>query len=501
MSVNECRPDPLDVLVIGGGVNGCGIARDAAGRGLCVMLAEAGDLAQATSSASTKLIHGGLRYLEHGAFRLVREALREREVLWRAMPHVAWPLRFVLPHHSGLRPAWMLRLGLFLYDHLGGRELLPGARSVDLRKAEAGGPLQQAFRLGFEYSDCWVDDSRMVVLNAVDAAHRGATILTRTRVVQAQRDEGHWRVRLDGPQGQREVVTRALVNAAGPWAGAVAGLALGHAGVEPLRLVRGSHIVTRRLFDHDKAYIFQSGDGRVVFAIPYEQDFTLIGTTDVDHDGDPSAAVCTDEEAEYLCAAVSSYFADRVTVRDIVWRFSGVRALQEDGSRTAANATRDYRLVLDTDGAPVLTVLGGKITTYRRLAENAVDKVAGVLGHRVSGWTSGVALPGGNFPVDGVDAEIERLRARYPFLDGSWARRLVRGYGTLAEKMLGSARTPADLGTAFGATLHAREVQWLVEEEFARTAEDILWRRSKLGLRLSGEQVSAVSECVHSVLS
>jgi len=365
---------------------------------------------------------------------------------------------------------------------------------VDLRIDKAGAPLRAEFRRGFEYSDCWVDDARLVVLNAVDAARRGAAIHTRTRVQHARREGGLWHVRLEGPEGAREVRARALVNAAGPWAGEVAAEALGRNSAAPLRLVRGSHIVTRRLFEHDRAYIFQGGDGRVVFAIPYEQDFTLIGTTDADHHGDAASAVCTDEEAAYLCAAVSTYLSAAVTMEDVVWRYSGVRALQDDGAEAAAAATRDYRLEFDGKGAPLLNVFGGKITTYRRLSENAVDRMAAALGNGGAGWTAGVSLPGGNFAVDGVDAEVAKLRAGYPFLSVAWAQRLVRSYGTLAGPMLGGARELAELGACFGATLHAREVRWLMEEEFARTAEDVLWRRSKLGLRLSVDQAAALSD-------
>jgi glycerol-3-phosphate dehydrogenase len=479
---------PFDLAIIGGGVNGAGIARDAAGRGLSVLLVEQGDLAQATSSASTKLFHGGLRYLEYYEFRLVREALREREVLLAAMPHISWPLRFVLPHHRGLRPAWLLRLGLFIYDHLGGRRLLPPTRTLDLRKDPAGLPLKEAFARGFEYSDCWVEDSRLVVLNARDAAERGAAIRTRTRLESARRAEGRWHLVLRDAESGEECIeqARALVNAGGPWADEIVRERLGQTPRERIRLVRGSHIVTRRLFDHDRAYIFQQSDGRVVFAIPYEGDFTLIGTTDRDHDGAPDEACCTDEEADYLCAAVSAYFRRPVGRDDIVWRFSGVRPLFDDGHKSATAATRDYVLRLDAPQgeAPLLNVYGGKITTYRRLAEAALASLAPFFPQASAPWTAGAPLPGGDFAPDAFDAEVTKLAERFPFLEPARARRLVRAYGTEAATMLAGARQAADLGRNFGAGLTERELDWLIEREWAGTAEDVLWRRSKLGLRL-----------------
>ncbi len=484
---------PADLFIIGGGINGCGIARDAAGRGLKVTLAEMGDLAQATSSASTKLFHGGLRYLEYYEFRLVREALRERETLLVAMPHIAWPLRFVLPHHRGLRPAWLLRLGLFLYDHLGGRRILPGTRTLDLRRDAAGAPLKPGFARAFEYSDCWVEDSRLVVLNARDAALRGARILTRARVTGAERAADLWLVRLSHADGRAETVAaRALVNAAGPWAGEIVTGTLRLTSSERIRLVRGSHIVTRRLFDHDRAYILQGSDGRVVFAIPYETDFTLIGTTDAEHLGTPAEARCTEGERDYLCRFVSDYFARPVTPADVVWSYSGVRPLYDDGAKSATAATRDYVLSLDTRGAPLLNVYGGKITTYRKLAEAALARIATVLPVPQGPWTARAPLPGGGFPVDGVPRLVAALRAAHPFLTERWALRLVRAYGTEAGEVLGGARSAADLGRAFGATLTEAEVRWLVAREFARTAEDIVWRRSKLGLRMSAAEIAAL---------
>ena len=506
---------PVDLFVIGGGINGCGIARDARGRGLSVALAEMGDLAQATSSASTKLFHGGLRYLEYFEFHLVRESLSERETLLGAMPHISWPMRFVLPYHpdmrfegqtptgrllstlmpwmKGRRPAWLIRLGLFLYDNLGGRRILPGTRTVDLTTDPVGAPLQKRFTHAYEYSDCWVEDSRLVVLNARDAEARGARIMTRCKVVSADRGPDLWQVVVEHAGGARETVgARAVVNAGGPWVEDIVRGTLRVNSSEGVRLVRGSHIVTKRLYDHDKCYFFQGEDGRIIFAIPYEQDFTLIGTTDQDHRGKPSEAVCTPEEQDYLCAFASRYFARPVTRADIVWTYSGVRPLYDDGAKSATAATRDYVLSLDTTGAPLLNVFGGKITTYRRLAESALEKLAGVFPQAGPSWTAGVAMPGGDFPVDGVAALTAALRRDHPFLDAYWAGRLIRAYGTEAGAVLGGAATAADLGQGFGATLTEAEVLWLMRHEYARTAADVVWRRSKLGLRLGADQISAV---------
>ncbi|WP_127901995.1 glycerol-3-phosphate dehydrogenase [Solirhodobacter olei] len=485
--------EPVDLFVIGGGVNGCGIARDAAGRGLSVTLAEMGDLASATSSASTKLFHGGLRYLEYYEFRLVREALIERETLLRAMPHISWPMRFVLPLHKGMRPGWLIRLGLFLYDHLGGRKILPGTRSLDLRRDPAGRALKPDYRRAFEYSDCWVEDSRLVVLNARDAEARGAKILTRARVTGAKREADLWHVTVERGGATETHVARALVNAGGPWVSRIITDTLAQPSTEGIRLVRGSHIVTKRLFDHDRCYFFQGADGRIIFAIPYETDFTLIGTTDQDHQGDPSAARCTEEEQDYLCAFASDYFAKPVTRDDIVWTYSGVRPLYDDGAKTATAATRDYVLSLDTAGAPLLSVFGGKITTHRRLSEHAMEKLAAFFPKASGPWTAGVALPGGDFSVTGFEDLVRGLLADYPFLAPLHARRLARAYGTEARTVLGAAKSSADLGRDFGATLTEAELRWLIGREYARTAEDVIWRRSKLGLRLSAEEQAALS--------
>ncbi|MGU9979506.1 glycerol-3-phosphate dehydrogenase [Phreatobacter sp. HK31-P] len=489
----------VDLLVVGGGINGAGIARDAAGRGASVMLVEQDDLASATSSWSTKLIHGGLRYLEFYKFRLVREALIEREVLWGIAPHIIRPLRFVLPHHKGLRPAWLLRLGLFLYDHLGGRKRLWPTRTLDLTTDAAGQPLKPGFCKGFEYSDCRVDDARLVVLNARDAADRGAVIRTRTRAVAAAREDGLWRVTLEdrATGGQETVTAKALVNAAGPW---VESFLTGVAGTTPpakVRLVQGSHIVVPRIFDHDRAYIFQNSDNRIIFAIPFEQDFTLIGTTDQDYAGDPAAVKASDAEIAYLCAAASEYFRQGVTVGDVVWTYSGVRPLYDDGASAAQEATRDYVLHKDGGGtvAPLLSVFGGKITTYRRLAISALEQLAAdlpVLRDRI-GWTGKAALPGGDYPADLPYSCGEGLWRSHPFLDPQVAARLARSYGTRAKAILDGATSMSDLGRDFGCGLTEAEIAYLKREEWAVTADDVLWRRSKLGLHLDAGQRAAVA--------
>ena len=475
----------FDLAIIGGGINGAGIARDAAGRGLSVLLVEQGDLAGGTSSASTKLIHGGLRYLEYREFRLVREALTEREVLLRAAPHLVWPLRFVLPYRAGGRPRWMLRAGLFLYDHLGGRELLPPTRSLDLRASAVGAPLQRDLTRAFEYSDCWVDDARMVVTLAIDAAGRGADIRVRTRCTAARREDGAWSLTLGDGRIER---ARVLVNAAGPSVSRVLAEVAGQNAPTRIRMVKGSHIVTRRLFAHDQPYIFQNPDGRVCFAIPWQTDFTLIGTTDEDYTGDPAAVAISQDEIAYLCAAVSGWLRDPVTPADVVWTYAGVRPLRDDGASAAQEATRDY--VLELDGTPpVLSVFGGKITTFRRLAESAMDRIAPFFPGLPPRWTAGAALPGGDFPWDGFASVRDGLARRYPFLAPATAARLTRAYGTRAAALLGDAKSAGDLGQTFGADLTERELDWLRREEWARTAEDILWRRTKLGLCFSDAEV------------
>ncbi|MDQ7070712.1 MAG: glycerol-3-phosphate dehydrogenase [Rhodobacterales bacterium] len=476
--------DVQDIFIIGGGVNGCGIARDAAGRGLSVVLAEMNDLASATSSASTKLFHGGLRYLEYYEFRLVKEALREREVLLRNMPHISWPMRFVLPYHKGLRPAWILRIGLMMYDYLGGRKILPPTRTLDLRTDPAGRPLKDSFTKAFEYSDCWVQDSRLVVLNARDAQARGAKILTRTKVISAERGTDHWDITVESGGETQVYHARLLINAGGPWVEDIIRNTIRINSTEGVRLVRGSHIVTKKLFDNDRSYIFQGADNRVIFAIPYEGDYTVIGTTDQDHTDANTAPVCTDEEADYLRKFASEYFKTPIEKDDIVWRYSGVRPLYDDGASSATEATRDYVLSLNEDGVPLLSVFGGKITTYRKLSESVMGKIGGIFPNLGKSWTADAPMPGGDFPHDGVQDKIDALSRDYPFLGAEWATRLVRTYGTEAWDVLGAAKTAQDLGEMFGATLCAAEVDWLVKREFAQTAEDILWRRTRLGLRI-----------------
>ena len=489
-----------DLVIVGGGVNGCGIARDAAGRGLRVLLCEKGDLASGTSSASTKLIHGGLRYLEYYRFDMVRLALGEREAIWAIAPHIVWPMRFVLPFRKGLRPAWMLRLGLFLYDHIGGRKRLPATRTLRLDRGPYGAPLGGASRIGFEYSDCAVKDARLVVLNAVDAAERGAKILTRTAFVGAEREGALWKCALqDVTSGvQNSVSARVIVNAAGPWVAKLVATIRGASGDAKVRLVQGSHIVTRKLYDHDRCYFFQNADGRIFFTIPFEDEFTLIGTTDQDFHGALDEARASEEEIGYLCEAASNYLKTPVRREDVVWSFTGVRPLYDDGASAAKDATRDY--VLNFEGGrgkpSLLNVFGGKITTYRRLAEQALAKLSPALPRALqsAGWTAHAPLPGGDFALDGVDALAESFRCEYPFLDARRAMRLVRHYGTATRQLLGSRRTLAECGRDFGDDLTEAEVVYLMDREFARTAEDVVWRRTKAGLKMSGEQIAALED-------
>jgi glycerol-3-phosphate dehydrogenase len=457
-----------------------------------VLLIEQNDLASGTSHASTKLIHGGLRYLEAGAFLMVREALSERELLLRMAPHLVRPMRFVLPADPGPRPAWMLRAGLFLYDWLGARKILPGARTLDLTHHPAGDPLMRKFRAGFEYSDCAVDDSRLVVLNAVDAAERGAAIRTRTRLARAER-ETEWRLILN-VQGLREVVTaRVLVNAAGPWVGTVAETVLRMEGEQPVRLIKGSHIVVRKLFDHDSGYIFQLPEKRIVFALPFADDFTLIGTTNKEFKGDLDSLAPDADEVVYLCTAANEFFRTRIGPDDVVWTFAGVRALFDDGTGRPEDVTRDYYLALDERyrTAPLLTVYGGKITTFRRLAEDALGKLGHFfqLGRR---WTASAPLPGGDFLWDGIDTRVAQTLRAWPFLTEAEARRLVRAYGTRIDRIMRAATRREDLEPFFG-PLSAAEVRYLMHQEFARSPEDVLWRRSKLGLKLSAEERAALA--------
>ena len=482
----------FDLAVIGGGINGTGIARDAAGRGLRVVLLEQNDLASGTSSASSKLIHGGLRYLEHREFHLVRTALAERETLLRAAPHLIRPLRFVLPVNPARRSALLLRVGLLLYDWMSRREILPRTRELDLSNDEAGDPLRDLFQTAFEYSDCFADDARLVVLNAVDAAERGAVIRTRTRCARAERGDA-WRLIVNA-RGKREVITaRALVNAAGAWVETVAEVVLRRPPRPRLRLDQGSHIVVRRLYDHDRAYILQAADRRIVFAIPFERDFTLIGTTDRSFSGSPAAVTPTAEEIDYLCGVANEYFRASIGAADAVWVYAGVRSLYDDGAGKPQDIGREYALILDEHSgeAPLLTVYGGKITTYRRLAEETIDRLAHFFPPSRR-WTATSPLPGGDFAYDGIESLIQRTLARWPFLTDKHARRLVRTYGTRVDDVLKDAARLDDLGQRFGADLTAAEVRYLIQKEWAQTADDVLWRRSKLGLRFSPAQRGAL---------
>ncbi|MGI9437907.1 MAG: glycerol-3-phosphate dehydrogenase [Geminicoccaceae bacterium] len=479
----------VDLLVVGGGINGAGIARDAAGRGLGVVLAEQDDLAQHTSSSSTKLIHGGLRYLEHYEFRLVREALIEREVLLNAAPHIIRPLRFVLPHSPDQRPAWLIRLGLFLYDHLGGRKKLPASSVVDLRTDPAAGPLRPEIRRAYAYADCWVDDARLVVLNAKDAAEHGAEILIRTRCTGAERVGDLWEATLASNRGApvRKIKARALINAAGPWVSSFLSDRLGFTAANKVRLIKGSHIVVKRLFDHQSSYIFQNPDGRVVFAIPFEQNYTLIGTTDQEHRGDAADLTIEDAEIDYLLTSVNRYFFKPVSREAIVWHYAGVRPLYDDASTSASAVTRDYVFDLDVPGAgaPLLSVFGGKITTYRKLAEHALERLQPHLRFKAGPWTSKKPLPGGDIPGADIDAFLESTKSRWPWLPPDLAHRYIGTYGTRIERLLGKAQMLDDLGEHLGDSLYQAEVDYLIREEWACTEEDILWRRSKLGLHVS----------------
>ena len=477
----------VDLLVVGGGINGTGIARDAAGRGLSVLLCEKDDLAEHTSSASSKLIHGGLRYLEHYEFRLVREALIEREVLLKLAPHIVWGLRFILPHSPEQRPAWMIRLGLFIYDHLGGRDKLPGSARIDLRRDPTGEPLKAALKTAFSYADCWVDDARLVVLNAMDAAERGAEVLTRTRCTAARREGGLWHATLQGADGAPFTVqARALINAAGPWVSQVLSDVLAKPAQKSVRMVKGSHLVVPRLYEHDSPYILQHTDGRVVFVIPYEQNYSLIGTTDSDYGGDPADVEIEEDEVRYLCDAVSRYLKQRVEPEQVCWRYAGVRPLYDDATTDVSAATRDYAFDLDTceGAAPLLSVFGGKITTYRKLAEHAMEKLQPHLGFAGRSWTDRQPLPGG----DMEDADFERflaeLTARYSWLPRELVRRYARAYGTRTDKLLGEARALGELGEHLGDGLYEAEIDYLRQHEWAVTEQDILWRRSKLAMHI-----------------
>ena len=479
--------EKTDILVIGGGINGVGIARDAAGRGLNVVLCEKDDLAQHTSSSSTKLIHGGLRYLEHYDFLLVRHSLQEREVLLKSAAHIIWPLRFVLPHHKSLRPRWLIRLGLFLYDHIGGRKILPPSHAIDLRRHIAGTTLNPGFTHGFEYSDCWVQDSRLVVLNARDAQQRGAKILTRTKCTALRRQRDYWLADLVNCRtGQlSQIQAGTIVNAAGPWVKQTLDLDTSTDTDKGIRLVKGSHIVVTKIFDHDYPYIFQHADGRVMFAIPYEQDFTLLGTTDIEIDGDPGDASISDSEVSYICEAINEYLEKPVKPEDIVWSYSGVRPLFDDASQNASKVTREYVLQLDANGPPILSVFGGKITTYRKLSEQVVEMLKKPMDFDTPAWTATSILPGGDFEDCDFSRFLNNCQSFYSWLEDSLVYDYARNYGTEIKVLLENCSAMEDLGENFGGGLFACEVAYLMDYEWAETAEDIIWRRSKKGLRMS----------------
>ena len=525
--IRRTNQTDFDIFVIGGGVNGCGIARDAAGRGVGVALAEMNDLASATSSASTKLFHGGLRYLEFFEFRLVREALIEREILLGMMPHISWPIRFVLPYHvdmrfagktplsnllgklmprtKGRRPAWLIRLGLFIYDHLGGRKILPPTATVDLATDPVGAPLNDKFTKAFEYSDCWVEDSRLVVLNARDAEQRGARIMTRTKVVSAMRDTHGWTIQTENVDNgaQQTFTAKALVNAGGPWVKSIVQNIGRINSTDELRLVRGSHIVTHKLYNHDRCYFFQGSDGRIIFAIPYEDDFTLLGTTDVDHDHPDNLPECSPEERRYLINFANQFFKTPVRDEDVVWTYAGVRPLYNDDADSATATSRDYVLRVDAlDQFPLLNVFGGKITTYRKLAESAITELTPFLpqlnGKR-GNWTAGAVLPGGDFTVDDFGDLCEAIMDKYGFLHHAHARRLARTYGTEVFEMLGTSKSRCDLGTDFGADIFEIELAWSVHNEWVHSAEDFVWRRTRLGLKLTEEQIVAIDGFIKTI--
>ncbi len=501
---NPQGDETFDLLVVGGGINGAAIARDASGRGLKVLLVEHDDLAAHTSSASTKLIHGGLRYLEQREFALVGKALAERERVLRAAPHIVWPLRFVLPQQKHLRPAWMIRLGLFLYDRLGGRRSrnFPGSRRINLRKHVAGAALKDEFVHGFVYSDAWVMDARLCVLNAMDACERGADIRVRTTCTHAWREGDAWRAELRDAEGNTQTVAaRALVNATGPWAAQFLDDIAHVPHAQRLRLVKGSHIVVPKLFDHERAYIFQQPDRRIVFAIPFEHDFTLLGTTDVEHRDDPAQARIDDAEIDYLCTAATRYFKRPIVPGDVVWTYSGVRPLLDDASGDASEVTRDYKLDLHADDAPLpnpplLNVYGGKLTTARQLAEEALDLLAAPLRTPRDAWTANAILPGGDIGAGRFAVFAAAFRDAHPWLPPTLALRLCRHYGTRAWQVIDTAQSLDQLGECFGADLHAAEVDYLVRAEWARDADDILWRRTKLGLRFDATQTRRLQEYI-----
>ena len=492
----------VDIFIIGGGINGCGIARDASGRGYSVLLAELNDLASGTSSWSTKLIHGGLRYLEHYEFKLVRESLIEREILWKLAPHLIHPRRFVLPHHKGLRPAWLLRTGLFIYDYIGGRNLLPPTKTLNLQTNPIGEPLINDYIKGFEYSDCSVDDSRLVILNAKDAVNQGTQILTRCKIIGIEENADNWLITYQSNNNHehQRVAAKLIVNATGPWIDSVLQEALGWSDINNVRLVKGSHIVVPKLYDHDKCFIFQNNDGRIVFTIPYLNEFTLVGTTDEEYSDDPADASISEDEIEYLCSILGQYFKNPVARESIVWSYSGVRPLYNDGSTVAQEATRDYVIKTEygKNHAPIINIFGGKVTTYRKLAETVLKKINKKIGQKGNPWTKYTPLPGGDFPVREFNSMQDKFCATYSFLNPNHAKRLFKSYGLDAFRVLGDVKSEADLGEDFGVGLTETEVNWLVRNEFAQTHQDVLWRRSKLGLYFSPNQIKRLEEYMNS---
>lgn len=494
---HEDKPH-FDILIIGGGINGAGIAREASQRGYSVCLCDSGDFGGGTSSASTKLIHGGLRYLEHYEFRLVREALIEREVLWKMAPHIIWPMRFILPHHADLRPAWILRFGLFLYDHLGGRKLLPPTKTLDLKTNKVGSTLKPEYTKAFEYSDCWVEDSRLVVLNLQSARQMGADIRPRTPVKKAAFKNNCWQVELQDKKTRsiQTVSASTIINAAGPWVDEVLRKVFGVNQAQNVRLVRGSHIVVAKKFEHDKAYIFQNDDERIIFAIPYEGDFTLIGTTDTEHADMAQKPQITDQETNYLCDMASEYFREPVNAEDIIWTYSGVRPLYDDGASKAQEATRDY--VIEPEKSvgqgSLINIFGGKITTFRKLAKSMMSEIEKQLPKSGDASTEKNHFSGGDFPVDGFEVLVSQIQSEFPFLEPSAAKRLVRNYGTDTRTILNGCSSSKCLGKNFGCGLYQVEVEYLVENEWAQSAEDILYRRTKLGLHMNSKQINALEK-------
>ena len=488
--------ETVDLFIIGGGINGAGIARDAAGRGLSVILCEKDDLAQGTSSRSGKLVHGGLRYLEYYEFRLVREALIEREVLLESAPHIIWPMRFVLPHSPDDRPAWLVRLGLFLYDHLGGRKRLPGTRTLNLRRDPEGAPIKDQFTKGFEYSDCWVDDARLVVLNALDAAEKGARIHTRTACTSARRDGDLWRVEMTDTRtnAKTTVMARALVNAGGPWVNDIIGRVTGTNSRRNVRLVKGSHIIVPKFWVGEQAYLVQNNDKRVIFINPYEGDKALIGTTDIPYEGAPEKVSAGEDEITYLLAAVNRYFKQQLRRSDVVHSFSGVRPLYDDGAGNPSAVTRDYVFDLETTGAPILNVFGGKITTFRKLAEHGLQRLAATFPTMGPDWTAKGALPGGDIPNADIPRFIDGLLRTYPWLPRDLAGHYTRLYGARTAKLIGNATSLAALGRQFGPHLYEAEARYLMAHEWAQTPEDILTRRTKHALHMTAAEQSAFAD-------